>query len=324
MKRTDIQEVILHDAEGTEFWLFPKTHWNKAKVVQFLSVLKGSHKSNQIRTGLTHLVFINIDDIDLEPTIVEPVYVLVMNYEKQYLLTDRSFLFRNNTVEKLNLGDALDNDTTNLLFDIKNFAFIPKSNSDFEITVKNINEFLQKMPGNIAETFDVSPLIRSEQINSNVKKLLLDIQGMLAAYMCNSKVYFSEKPESYVQRYSTIITSAFMARAMIEKLILLVALIDSELEYDKIQGSKSIKSSFIKQAGKSKNELTSDLLHYLPNVELLDDNYRTPETHKLGRIFGLLNYDLKVFNSLLNEVSTHFNYANGFFAMILKYLRTLS
>ena len=82
-----------------------------------------------------------------------------------------------------------------------------------------------------------------------------------------------------------------------------------------------MKSSFLKEAVKSNDPITKEFLHYITNVEILDNSFRTPEIHKLGRIFGLLNYDINVYDSLFNEISAHFNYANIYVAKIIKLLR---
>ena len=323
MKRTDIIEGYFDNLIGTQILLFSYNYWSKEKVSDYLVKSGVTFKPKQLRSGFSHLVFINSNNISIEPTSIEPIIILEIDYEKQMLLPDKAYLIVDNTRKVFDLPYALDNDTTNFLFDVKNFGFIPNTNSDFFITTKNINELLLKLPQNIPDDFDLTEIVLNDKIDNNVKKILLDIVGLIAAHLYNQIIHTNSKDIQaiYVQRYSALITSTFVIRAIIEKLILLIAQLDEDIEYRKIVDSKSMKSSFLKEAVKSNDPITKEFLHYITNVEILDNSFRTPEIHKLGRIFGLLNYDINVYDSLFNEISAHFNYANIYVAKIIKLLR---
>ena len=120
-------------------------------------------------------------------------------------------------------------------------------------------------------------------------------------------------------QYSSVFLLSFVTRAQYEKLMLLVASIDGTISYKRLDNSKKMKSTFIKESENSELEVTKHLRKSVANLELLDDNYRTPEVHKLGRILGLVYQEY--YSSMINEVLSFQNEANFLFVEVCDYIR---
>ncbi|MBW1732426.1 MAG: hypothetical protein JRJ75_16370 [Deltaproteobacteria bacterium] len=101
--------------------------------------------------------------------------------------------------------------------------------------------------------------------------------------------------------------------------MLLLAKLDGNLDFAALDKSKKMKTTFKKQAQRSTFELTREFSDLLEDVELLDDNYRTPETHKMGRVLGL-TYN-GYFGTQVNEVLSFQNTALKAFNRICEHIR---
>ena len=122
-----------------------------------------------------------------------------------------------------------------------------------------------------------------------------------------------------VAQYASVFFLAFVTRAQYDKLMLLVAEIDDEVDFKSIDGASKRKKTFKNQAIKSTFPLTAKLFKAIDSLDMLDDNFRTPETHKMGRTLGLILSGH--YRTLYNEVFAFFNQGNQIFKEICEHLK---
>jgi hypothetical protein len=160
-------------------------------------------------------------------------------------------------------------------------------------------------------------IIGCVQIPERTRKLILDFYALHGtAYLIMIQL---QSKSDMLLNYSQVFLLSFVTRALYEKLMLLMACIDPGLDYAKLEGGKSMKRKFVEQSKRGNLDLTKKLSEHLEDLELLDDYYRSPEVHKIGRLMGLVYNGYQI--SLLNEVCSFFNTANHFFIDICKFLR---
>ncbi|MDF2387222.1 hypothetical protein JMG10_37560 [Nostoc ellipsosporum NOK] len=86
------------------------------------------------------------------------------------------------------------------------------------------------------------------------------------------------------RRYIHYSNPVVRIRAVWEKLIGLAVLLERPVDFNKVQGAKSVKSEFIKRFENSQNLVTQLIWDYLHSIVIFDEQFRTPELHKTGRI----------------------------------------
>jgi hypothetical protein len=123
-----------------------------------------------------------------------------------------------------------------------------------------------------------------------------------------------------LKQFTTLFSVSFTARAQIEKLILLFAKIDPNINFKRIDDSKKVRSAFYKQALSSSMPLTIKFSRFLEDVQLLDEKYRNPEIHKSGRLLKIVHSGY--YTNAMNEVLGYLNKVNEFYVDICDILRT--
>ncbi|MEH2041940.1 hypothetical protein [Nostoc sp.] len=86
------------------------------------------------------------------------------------------------------------------------------------------------------------------------------------------------------RRYIHYSNAVVRIRAIWEKLIGLAVLLERPVDFNKVQSAKSVKSEFIKKFENSHNVVTQLIWDYLHSMVIFDEQFRTPELHKTGRI----------------------------------------
>lgn len=307
--------------------LFPKDKWSKEKIVTILKSHGHSISSSELRTGFSHIVLVQSDDVDFSELKSQDKIIIVSYDQKDKILKKIGFLIEGNEFKKLDVEYEISNDKTNFIFDIKNFGYRPLGIGDFKTTIQNINNSHEGYLLQLLKTFDCEDLIDKEDIPVQARKLIVDIYGLIAAsFEVQLTLHASFKKDdsnNYIKFYSSILCCTFLVRSEIEKIILLVSILDPAIDHKSLQGSKSIRRSFRKMAENSSLDLTKELVRELSNIEILDDNYRTPEAHKMSRIFGILNnLSRETYGTLINEVISYLNWANQFYKKLCDGLRT--
>ena len=294
-----------------------------------MTILKShghSITSSDLRTGFSHLVLVQSDEVDFSELKSQDKIIIVSYDQEGQILQKVGFLIENNEFKKFDVEYEVNNDKTNFVFDIKNFGYRPLGTGDFKTTIQNINNSHDGDVLSLLKTFDCEDLIEKENIPVQARKLIVDIYGLIAANIeVQVTIHSSFKKEdsnNYIKFYSSVLCCTFLTRSEIEKIIQLVSILDPAIDYKTLQGSKSIRRTFQKMAEKSNLELTKELVHELSNIEILDDNYRTPEAHKMSRIFGILNnLSKETYGTLINEVISYLNWANQFYKKLCDSLR---
>lgn len=307
--------------------LFPKSKWSKEKIEALLKSYGHSISSSELRTGSSHLVLVQSDEVDFSELKSKDKIIIVSYYKGDKSLRKVGFLIENNELKTFDVESYVKNDKTSFIFDIMNFGYPTMGTGDFKTTVQNINNSHDGNVLSILKVFNCEDLIDKENIPIQARKLIVDIYGLIAANLEVQVAIFSrfkeEDSNNYIKFYSSILCCTFLTRSEIEKIIQLVSILDPAIEHKTVQGSKSIRRTFKKMAEKSTLDLTNELVHELSNIELLDDNYRTPEAHKMSRILGILNnLSKETHGTLINEVISYFNWANKFYKKLCDSLRT--
>ena len=309
-------------------FLFNRSEWNKEAVEEFLDTLGIEYK---LRYGFSHILAVckkpeGISRENLDLTYFSYVKnripssgILGVWYDaEKRAVSTKAILVKSKEINRVNLESLL-KERNNIEFDLEHFGFIPTGGVDLEELYENVRSS-NRLPRqvDILKSSQCSDILSSPTISDEIKKIVLDLFALRAsAVLITVRLH---DPSDVLSQYSQIFLLAFVTRAQFEKLILLLAKLDETLDFQDLDKSKKMKTTFRKQAKNSNFDLTKKLSAILEDVELLDDNYRTPETHKMGRILGLTKKGH--FTSLLNEVLSFQNTADGLFQDVCEYVRT--
>jgi hypothetical protein len=310
-----------------ELFLFPKEEWSKGKIVETLNSYGFKIRPQDLRSGFNHLILVNTEAIRI--TDIETVEkIIIINYDTKTESVEKdAYIIENKEFKSFNIEPLLSEDPTNIIWDIKNFGFYIKPNKDINRIYSLINS--TKYPGvsGYLKEIEIKELIEIEGLDLNLKKLLLDIYALKASLVRTTILYTENNSkdnheQNFILKYTTIFTLTTISRTILEKLILIIGLIDKDLDYESLIGSKSIKRTFIKTGSKSIEPLTIELLKHITNIEILDENYRTPEIHKISRLLGMLSECKgEIFGSILNEIFSFQNWTTQFFKKICNKLK---
>jgi|GEM_PF-5578705 hypothetical protein len=306
--------------------LFPKVSWSKEKIVSAFKAQGHEIKSSELRIGFSHLALIKSDEVDFSQFKSQEKIILVRYDQEKQELQRVGFIIENNEFKNLDVEYEINNDQTNFVFDIKNFGYKPQGTGDFKKTIENVNNSMQGKFLELLKTFDCEDLLEKENIPPQAKKLIVDIYALIATnfelQFTLQTSFYPDDSKNFIKFYSSILSCTFITRAEIEKIIQLISVIDPAIDYSTLQGSKSIRRTFQKLAEKTEFELTKEFARSISNIEILDDNFRTPEAHKMSRILGVLNnLSKETYGSLINEVLASMNGTNQFYKKLCDYLR---
>lgn len=308
-------------------FLFNRNEWNKRSVEDFLDALESEYR---LRYGFGHILAIcskpigneieelNLDAISHVKGKIPKSGVLAVWYDlEKSQVSSVALRIKSDSISKVGLEDLL-KEKNNIDFDLVNFGFIPTGGEAIESlyeSIRSTTKLSDKV--DLLKASECEDLLNSKSMTDDIKKIILDFFTLRASAMLISMRLHD--PGDVLCEYSQILLLTFITRAQFEKLILLLAKLDESLDFHVLDKSKKMKATFRKQAKNSSFDLTKKLAGSLEDVELLDDNYRTPETHKMGRILGLTKKGY--FGTLINEVLSFQNTANDFFNDICNYLR---
>jgi len=297
--------------------LFRKGEWNKHNVTELLRPL--SIKCD-IRSGFGHLLAICDSRLDWRSLTASRIThtIIAVDYDHSSGMAGGSaFVVNSKKAETIALEALLDTEP-NLSFDLRNFGFLPASSAGIGKLYDSIRRVRFGRDVDVLAASDCSDIIHDSNVPVEIRKSLLDVFTLRACALYTVGKLHSAS--NALSEYSSVFLASFVTRAQFEKLMLLMARIDEALDYKKLDSSKKMKATFAKQAASSQFPLTKRLLGLVADLELLDDNYRTPETHKMGRILGLVNS--QHFGTMLNEVLSFQNDANNFFMDVCRHIRT--
>lgn len=182
-----------------------------------------------------------------------------------------------------------------LLIDIKtylNFKKI-KSNKPSLLEVYKLirSDFQSKMKVDIVkeDKMECLDIIENENVPISIKNHLVFIIGQYSSILFLSTRNISKG--SIIGSYCKSFYGIVSTRAIYEKLIKLLSLLDPNIDEKKVENGKSIKGKFLKESVESDFPLTKIFVSILKNIYFLDDEFRTPEVHKFSRLFSMLTTD---------------------------------
>lgn len=292
---------------------FQKSDWNKH---QICSMLNGLGMKYELRSGFSNLVAI-CESNQAVNNILTDRKIIAINYDNTAQAAEKYARILDANISKIvPLSELLDKER-NLSFDLSNFGFMLIGGVPIEHLYNLVRQSRFGDNIDILSESDCTDIIDNSNVSEDIKKLILDIFALRAcAIHLISRLHNNSDT---LAQYSSVFLLSFVTRAQYEKLMLLVAKIDSTISYKRLDNSKKIKSTFVKESETSNLEITKHLRDFIINLELLDDNYRTPEVHKLGRILGLISQGY--YSSMINEVLSFQNEANFLFIEVCNYIR---
>lgn len=290
--------------------LFNKKQWSAADVREFIISING--KINFVlRNGFNHILAICDSEIDIQKSPREgTIYSFEYDREKNEASSEVKTINRNGIINE-NL-EGLSKTVDNFLFDLTSFGYIPDSVGIIEDLYLIIKESRIAKEVPVICTDESNNAINNSNIPPDIKKSLLDYCSLRACAALLLQKFHDANEQ--INQYATAYLMSVITRSQYEKLILLTAKIDNSLDHDKLIGAKKMKKNFIKQANQSTQNNTKNLLQLVKNLEILDDDYRTPETHKSGRLLKLISDDH--YGSLINEIMSFQNDADAYFRKI--------
>ncbi len=289
-------------------------NWNFTVVKEYLKGLP----NHEMRFGFSHIlaIFDNLDEESLKDSLKK---ILCVSYDKdEKKVSSQALVIENNKRSYKKFAEIL-KAPNDIEWDLKTFGFIPERNkSILEIYDDIVSHPLNNGNNDILNNFQCRDLIENKNIDEETKKYLLDIFALIVSGI---QVLISLQDKiNYLKQYAGILANIFITRAKLEKIIFLVAKLDNNIEYyQKLIKARKIRSKFLELSKNSKFLLAIKLRPLAEDFEHFDNQFRTPEAHKKGRIFPLIsdgNYE-----TLVNEVLSFDNRLNYFFNEALQYLR---
>ncbi len=298
---------------------FNVKNWNSITIKEYLKGLS----DYKMRFGFSYiLVIFN----SLKEEFLKNSYekILCVNYDKNTRrVSSRALVIKDGT-RSYQEFDKILKEPNNVEWDLKTFGFIPERNkSILEIYDDIIRYPINDGNNDILSNFQCRDLIDNKNIDEEIKKHLLDIFALIVSGI---QILISLQDRiNYLKQYAGILANIFITRAKLEKIIFLIAKLDNDtIYYQKLLKGKKrgIRNSFLKLSRNSNFSLTIKLKHLAEYFEHFDNQFRTPEAHKKGRIFSLISDGH--YGTLANEVLSFDNKLNQFFGEVLQYLRNNS
>ena len=292
--------------------LFDKRYWNVLTVKNYLV---GMGEKYGIRFGFSHiLAILNETDEELLPNSEKEI--LCIQYDKNAEAAKNDILTIQGQCRVVQSLSYIAQKPNNIIFDLRNFGFYPESE-------KNLAEVYDDVvfDGNpsIFEPYQCRDLIENTQIDKEVKKYLLDIYIFIATGI--QSLATLQDRTNVLKQYSGILLNIFITGAKMEELIFLVAKLDCSYEYyEKLKKAKKARSAFLNNSNNTKFKIAEKLRKMAGDYELFSEGFRTPEAHKIGRIFPLLTGGH--YGTLVNEVLSFNNSLNALFGEIIAYLKS--
>jgi hypothetical protein len=281
--------------------LFPTSQWKKRDAEAFVN---NAHLVGEFRVGFGHIVFITDSDRGLlPPSAPNCVLCIEFDHSNRALKTDGVELSPSGSRD-LQVASLIA-EPNNVAFDLQNFGHVPVPSGDVDVLYDAFQKAAEAN-GLTAEML-LMPFAQAafpRLQGREVKKLLLDVLTLRATGVLVAK-HLNGTGEDPLLQYAQILSLTSAVRAQIEKTMLLLAMLDPALNYQRLDNSKKIRSVFLKQAKDSTSPATKRFASFLESVDLLDDKYRNPELHKNGRLWGLVTSGHA--GSILNEVLAFFN-----------------
>lgn len=296
--------------------LFDKKIWDIRNVKEYI---KGNEYG--VRFGFSHIlvVFNNFDCKDLTKSNNE---VLCIEYDKKTnSALNECFLIKDGKQTSKKLKNVL-REESNAEWDLKNFGFLPQDQENMNSLLDIYSTIIESPISSNADmlsNFDCRDLIANEDIENKTRKHLIDVFGLIAAGF--QIIVSMQENINILKQYAGILACVFIARAKFEKMIFLVSALDTRGGYyDKVVGgTKKLKSTFLRHSKDSKLPITARLQVIARNFDHFDEQFRTPEAHKNGRLFPLISDGH--YNTLINEVLSFENELNQFFGEVVGYMR---
>lgn len=292
---------------------FSTTNWGYKKVCQVMLLSEISYK---VRKGWSHFVVVCDLSFDYSKLLgTGRIVALQYDYESK-VASGISHIINTDRIETASTQHLIETES-DLSWDMK-FAVQLLSDLNIEDLYKLVrNSPIKRLSAVRSEEllsfYDCSHVVFNSGVPIDVKKIVLDIFTFHATSM-HIIANVADERSGIIAEYSTVFQLAFVTRAISEKLMLLQSKLDIFLDFKKLDSSKKIKSVFKSQAVNSANKYTKELAIFVDTLDILDDNYRTPETHKMGKILGLIcsgHYD-----TCMNEVLGFYNKAMEIFSGI--------
>lgn len=282
--------------------IFNKDIWNAREISVFI---KKNFKINEIKIrnlhhGFNYLIYINdkiIDNIQIQP---QKEIIILNIYPKkdrfEYLEDESSCIIINNS-KTLIKNKILLEKNHNLLWDIINL--VPPYRDKIDLV--KLYDFIKIYNKTVIDELNCKEIF-SKKYRYSIQRKLLDILSLINS---NILVYLSlgKQREKFVfVDYAIFFSLVVIIRAQMDKIALLIADIDSNIDYKKLKKewkkTNSLKNSFIKLASSSDDIMTKEAIDLLKNADILEDNFRTPEIHNIGRSLELvyLGYGEKLAN----------------------------
>lgn len=296
-------------------FLFPNGSWNKKTVSKYLESINLTYK---LRVGFGHLVAVSEESLN-RSQLTAPQRCYVVGYDNEKRLAQKTgYEISEDGFLPVPISELIDS-VPDLHWDLQNVGFPLRGGVKLEDLYDAIRscEVAPNREADILSASECRDIVADDRIPGTIRKLALDFFTLRAtAILTATCLTGSNDP---LRQYATVFLVSFVTRAQFEKLMLLVAYVDPALDYEVLDKSKRMKATFRKQASQSTLDLTKRFWNVVESLELLDDNYRTPETHKLGRILAIVHKGQ--YTSALNEVLSFQNTVNNFFWDLCNYLR---
>ena len=294
--------------------LFSKGTWTREQVEM---LLKERGIAYRLRFGFSNIIALCDESIDFRaPPSAEP-YLCVWHDVDSHLVSNKCILVDENGPTARDTQELLDS-WENVKFDLTNFGFLPQPAKEGTSTLDALKVSVDSLGSSVELSMVpvAEPVLARADLSLEVKKFIIDLVALHSTAMLVITKLWDRKDT--LTQYASVFILSFVTRSEIEKLMLLVAAIDPAMDLSKLERSKRVRRVFQAEVVKSDWDITRTLAQFVPNVSLLDDNYRSPEVHKRGRLLALVQGGH--FGSLINEVLSFQNEAQGIFREICKSL----
>ena len=281
--------------------IFKKDIWNAREISDFIKkILKIDEiKIRNLHHGFNYLIYTNdkiIDNIQMQS---QKEIIILDIYSKndrfEYSEDESSCITKNNS-KTLIKNKILLEKNHNLLWDIINL--VPPYQD--KIKLVDLYDFIKIYDNTVIDELGCREIFLKKYRRS-IQRKLLDIISLINSNISIYLALNNQKNLKFVD-YTIFFSLIVIVRAQADKIALLIADIDDTIDYQKLinawKSTNSLKKSFIKLALPSDNLITKDAINLLKNIDILEDNFRTPEIHNIGRSLELvyLGYGEKLAN----------------------------
>lgn len=296
--------------------LFKKIPWNVASVTAYLGENTFSY---ELRSGFSHILAVSEALLGPEGLCLPENEIICVLYDRrgseESWVSSAALILTPTGTRSVPIHELLAAEN-NVKFDLFNFGYPLKGRALIDDIFKSLQATAPIPDFNAMRSYACSDIMSDLGVPEVVKRRLLELYAMV---MAEVRTLSRLNGQDLLSQYSASLALTLVVRAKIEKLMLLIAELDPAIDIKPLLNTKKLRSLFLRKAAASTFPLTQELSHFLNDVDLLDDHYRTPEAHKTGRLLPLLHNGS--YNSVLNELLSYSNGSNLIFAKTLDYLR---